>query len=546
MDNREYPDRKEGSKDDYDGHIDPHKLAKLPKHWWEYPALLKLNIGLLSGLLAWVTTGFDGSMLNGLQAVPSWTEYFDNPSGARLGTMANGFAYGNLITIFMSFWLCERFGRRWPLFGSALILIVGTIVQTAAQNFVTFVLSRFIVGMGTGILGVVSLLLLAEVSYPTHRAVITAMTAIFWPVGALIAAAVTYGTFQMQSTWAWRLPSLLQGVLPVVQMVLVYFTPESPRWLVDQNRREEAEEVLVKYHGLGDQNSALVHYELVEISAAIETEKINRSSKWKQWFSSRGNFYRLALLIFLGFARQLQGNALVSYYLVLVLESIGIRGSKETLIINVGLQVWSVVTCAAFAVTVDKLGRRRQLLIAFAIMFFAFLIWTICSAKAAQTNYQNKGLSAAVLLMIFIFQGGSHFFSPAVYTLIMEIPQYSLRSKGSMIFSLAQNLAGIFSGYVNPIAIDAISWRYYIVYVALLAFDFAVVYLYLPETANMTLEEVAGIFDGEDALISWRGVCRANRQERREHASKYVENALKQVTAIHKEDIELVEHVERT
>lgn len=77
--------------------------------------------------------------------------------------------------------------------------------------------------------------------------------------------------------------------------------------------------------------------------------------------------------------------------------------------------------------------------------------------------------------MIFIFQGGSHFFSRVVYTLVMEIPQYSLRSKGPMIFNLAQNMAGIFSGYVSPI-----SWRYYIVYVVLLAFDSAVVYFYLP------------------------------------------------------------------
>jgi hypothetical protein len=104
------------------GRVDVNTLAKLPKHWWQYPELVKLNLGLFSALLAWATTGFDGSMMNGLQAVPSWTTYFDHPAGARLGTMSNGFAYGNLITIFISFWLCERFGRRWPLLGSTILL----------------------------------------------------------------------------------------------------------------------------------------------------------------------------------------------------------------------------------------------------------------------------------------------------------------------------------------------------------------------------------------------------------------------------------------
>ncbi|KAF9888945.1 hypothetical protein FE257_008114 [Aspergillus nanangensis] len=527
------------------GRVDVNVLAKLPKHWWQYPELLKLNLGLFSALLAWATTGFDGSMMNGLQAVPSWTTYFDHPAGARLGTMSNGFAYGNLITIFISFWLCERFGRRWPLLGSTILIIIGTIVQTAAQNFDTFVVARFIVGMGTGILGVVSLLLLAEVSYPTHRAVITAMIAIFWPVGALIAALATYGTFKMSSTWAWRLPSLLQGALPLVQLVLIFFTPESPRWLVDQNRAEEAERILVKYHGLGDPNSLLVQHEMVEISAAIEAEKLNRASRWQQWFSSTGNFYRLCLIIFLGFVRQLQGNALVSYYLVLVLKSIGIESEKQILLINVGLQIWSILTSGLFVSTVEKFGRRLQLLIALGMMFVAFLLWTICSAKAEQSNYENKGLSAAVLLMIFIFQAGSHFFSPAVYTLVMEIPQYSLRSKASMIFSLAQNLAGIFNGYVNPIAMDAIGWRYYITYVVLLAFDFVIVYMYLPETANLSLEEVSGIFDGENALISWKGVRRVSKRQRMDNAARYTKGAFEQV-ATTKKGIELVEHVEHS
>jgi hypothetical protein len=368
------------------------------------------------------------------------------------------------------------------------------------------------------------------------------MISVFWRIKALVAALATYGSFQMQSTWARRLPSLLQAALPIVQVVLVLFTPESPRWLVDKNRRNEAEEILIKYHGLGDPNSALVQYEFVEISASIEREKMNNASKWRFWSSSGGNFYRLALIIFLGFVRQLQGNALVSYYLVLVLKSIGITGSKNSLIINIGLQIWSVITCLAFSVTIDKLGRRLQVLISLGIMFFAFLIWTICSAIAKRDNYENKGLSAAVLLMIFIFQGGSHFFSPTVYTLAMEIPQYSLRSKASMVFFLTQNFATVFSGYVNPIARGKIGWKYYIVYVVLLAFDFCVVYMYLPETGGMSLEEVAGIFDGEDALISWKGVRRISKRERMENASKYMESAFQQATS-QKEGIEH-EHME--
>lgn len=512
-------------------------IPKLNKPWWRYPELLRLNCGLLSALLASAAVGYDSSMLNGLQAVPAWTEYFHHPKGATLGAMSNGITFGILFSLFFTFWLCEHFGRRWPLWGGSGLLIVGTVIQTASQTYSMFVVSRFIAGIGIGIISVVSLLLLAEVTYPSHRAVMTALTAVFWPVGALIAAGVTYGTFRMESTWAWRLPSLIQGVLPFFQIALLFLVPESPRWLVDQGRHEEARQVLVKFHGLGDPSSRLVQTELAEISAAIEIEKMSRTSRWKDWISTQGNIYRLCLILFLGFVRQLQGNALVSYYLTLILQSVGIKSSNSILIVNVCLQIWSTITCTIFATSVEKIGRRRQVLISIVIMLCAFFIWTILSQQAASGNYKNPSLSGGVLAMIFIFQMGSQFFAPAVQTAVMEIPQYSLRSKASTLFNLTQNAAGLFSGFVNPIAMDSIGWRYYIVYVVLLAFDLVVFYFYLPETKQLGLEEVATIFDGENAIISWRGIKKLSQKERMEAAGNYMARSALQKGIVEHEEL---------
>ena len=59
---------------------------------------------------------------------------------------------------------------------------------------------------------------------------------------------MTYGTFRMDSTWAWRLPSLLQGLPSVLQFVLVLFAPESARWLMHKGREDEALNTLAYYH----------------------------------------------------------------------------------------------------------------------------------------------------------------------------------------------------------------------------------------------------------------------------------------------------------
>jgi hypothetical protein len=71
--------------------------------------------------------------------------------------------------------------------------------------------------------------------------------------------------------WSWRIPTLMQGLGPIVLAVGVWFIPQSPRWLVKQGRVEEAQRILAKYHANGDEQDPLVLLELREIGA-IEHE----------------------------------------------------------------------------------------------------------------------------------------------------------------------------------------------------------------------------------------------------------------------------------
>jgi Sugar (and other) transporter len=73
--------------------------------------------------------------------------------------------------------------------------------------------------------------------------------------GYLIAAWITYGTFKIRSSWSWRLPSLLQVTPSLIQLVLSLFAPESPRWLIYNDRTDEAIDMTAKYHADGDRNA---------------------------------------------------------------------------------------------------------------------------------------------------------------------------------------------------------------------------------------------------------------------------------------------------
>lgn len=299
---------------------------------------------------------------------------------------------------------------------------------------------------------------------------------------------------------AWRLPSLLQCSFSVIQAILSLMAPESPRWLIYQGRESEARAIFTKFHGNGDPNSELVKFEMAEITATLEMEKIQRRSRWAEWISTKGNIHRLFLAMYIPAMMQWSGNALISYYLSIILKSINITNSKTQLIINGCLSIWGFLIAVVFASLVDKAGRRRLWLGGMSGMMLSYIIWTICSALNQQTNFEHTGYAAAVIVMIFMYQLFYHVCSPIATTYIMEVVPYSLRSKASMMYQLSGNLAGVYNSFANPVAMKAITWKYYIVWCVVLAIHLSVMFFFFPETKGLGLEEVAVIFDGPDAL----------------------------------------------
>ena len=474
-------------------------LPKREKMWWSYPKLRTLNLLLLCAIVTDITNGYDGSMLNGIQSVPQWQKFFGHPAGSRLGTISNGVRYGQIGALFFCAPIIQRFGRKWPIaFGSS-ILLLGVILQTAAQNYAMFVVGRILIGFGNTIQTTACPILISELAYPSQRAQIVGFMNSTGSLGSLMAAWITYGTAFLAGSWAWRLPSALQALSSLFQLSLCFFVPESPRWLVHNNRREEAFKILAKYHAEGDENSELLKFEMAEIDYALELEWANSTSSWKAWIKTSANRYRLFIIVTVGFIIQWTGNALISYYLHLVLNSIGITNSKTQLIINGCININGVIWGNLFSVLANKIGRRPLFLYGMTGMFCAFLSLTILTGINTGQKFANPGMGHATIAMILLF--GAFYKMPGVivpsYT--AEIAPYDLRAKAFVITGFGDALANLFSGYTNPIALAAIGWKYYIVWCCVLISNFLIIYFFYPETKSLSLEEVAQMFDGSAA-----------------------------------------------
>jgi len=201
-----------------------------------------------------------------------------------------------------------------------------------------------------------------------------------------------------------------------------------------------------------------------------------------------------------GLFSQWSGNSLVSYYISLILDQVGITNQIDQLLINGCLQIWNMIVAGTMAFMVDRFGRRPLFLISTGGMLCSFIAWTICSERRESTD--NAAAGRAVVAMIYLYYTCYNLaWSGLLVGYTVEILPFQIRAKGLAVMFFFVNCALFFNNYVNPIAIKNITWKYYIVYDCWLAIELAVVYFFFIETRYTPLEEIAKYFDGEDAKI---------------------------------------------
>ncbi|KAJ7469437.1 hexose transporter [Mycena latifolia] len=469
------------------------------RKWYNNRRLIILNGWIFLLLITSSTSGYNASMMNGLQFLTQWTDYFHSPTKGKLGLLNAIQNIGALAGYPFAPYMSDGIGRRPTVFFGALIMIIAAGIQTASQSVGMFIGARFLIGFGLTFTANAAPMLVTELSYPKYRASLTSMYNSLWFSGAIIAAWATFGTFKINNTWAWRVPSLLQAIPSVLQVIFVLFAPESPPYLVSKGREAEALKTLAYYHADGNEEDPLVQYELQEIKAAIELDRTAATnSGWKSFLSTPGNRKRVRIIVAIAFFSQWSANGLVSYYLSKVLDTIGFTDPTIQLLINGMLQVWNLAWALVASSMVERFGRRPLFLTSVGLMTVFFTMQTVCTARF-RIN-ENENAAHAVIVFIFLYYAAYDLaFAPLVVTYTLEILPYNIRAKGFNILNFTISLALIFNQYVNPIGLSAIDWKYYIVYCVWLVCEGVFLYLYLIETKNRTLEETAAIFDGTDA-----------------------------------------------
>ncbi|KAF7556904.1 hypothetical protein G7046_g6164 [Stylonectria norvegica] len=478
-----------------DGIPSPINLENVP-HFWKRKNGILLYFLLTSSLLASMALGIDGSMTNGMQVLETWQDRFGHPTGSKLGFFGASNAIGGVIPFIFLGWIGDVLGRRVPTALGSIVIIVGVLVEFFATSLNMYIGGKIVLGIGSSLIQMGAPVLVTELSHPKERVQVTTFYNTSIVLGYVIGAWATYGCYRIPSQWSWRLPTLVQIVPSTYQLCLIFFCPESPRWLIAKGKLQQARDILIKYHGEEDPNSELVEFECAEIQHAI-AEEAEQNMTWKQFFASVPNLKRIALCFATAVFSQSSGNLLVSNYLTQILKDTGVEGQKNITLVNGMVTLWQYIVAIGVTLFVNKFKRRTFFLVGSGGVLVTFIAWTI----AAQ-QYLEKGSVAAgrtVLACIFIFQAFYTFgWTNLVVTYPLEVVTYQMRAKTWAFVLLTIQVASIFGGYVNPIGLENIGWKFYIYYCVWVAFIFLVVYFFFVETQGPTLEELAYLFEGKE------------------------------------------------
>ncbi|KAH8690032.1 putative sugar transporter [Talaromyces proteolyticus] len=471
------------------------------------PTSLLLFLCLLVGFFCQTMNGFDGALFNGLLANTIFLGHFHgSDSGIWAGIVSAMYQIGGVSALPFVGPAIDTWGRRVGMFIGSLFIVLGTIVcglTITNASIGQFMGGRFMLGFGVSIASSAGPIYVVETTHPAYRGIVTGYCNTFWFVGSILSSGAVRGAITLHTNVSWQIPVWLQLVFSGLIICFCFLIPESPRWLYVNGKREKAVETLTKWHGYGNCDSLWVKLQISEYEAHLNMDGSDK--KWwdyRSLFNKRSNFYRLMCNVSFSVFAQWAGNGVLTYYLVPALKGAGFTSDVTQANINLGYSCFQFFWALVGAAFVDKIGRRPLMLSG---MAGCCVVWIAVLAASSQVNKADGGLnhaaSNATLGFIFIFGGVFSFcLTPLQALYPVEVLSYEMRAKGMAFSALAVNAAGLLNQFAWPVSLANIGWKTYIVFIIWDAIQTVIMYFFLPETKNRTLEELDQIFEARNPV----------------------------------------------
>jgi len=435
-----------------------------------YNSAYIIRISFISALGGYLF-GFDFAVISG--ALPFLQQQFGLDAYWE-GFATGSLALGAIIGCIIAGNIADKFGRKKSLLVAAALFFISSLCMAFSANKGIFISSRFLAGIGVGMASMLSPMYIAEIAPAALRGRMVAINQLTIVIGILITNIVNYSLRNIgDDAWRWMfgLGTIPSGLFFIGALTL----PESPRWLVNVARKDEALKILRK---IG--NDIFAETTLSSIQASSKSE-INQgySAVFKKAVLP-------AVLIGIGLAvfQQFCGINVVFNYTPRIFESIGVSQDNQ-LLQTVFIGIVNLIFTILAMLLVDKLGRKPLMLIGAAGLFFLYLI---------VVQMLNAGSTAVSWFLLSAIGVYAMSLAPVTWVLISEIFPNKIRGAATSVAVLSLWAAYFVLVFTFPILFDKLGDKTFYIYSAVCLIGFVFIYFKVKETKGRTLEELEMVF----------------------------------------------------
>ncbi|KAK1512175.1 sugar transporter [Colletotrichum tamarilloi] len=441
--------------------------------------------------------GFDNQAFTSTQAMDAFErqfgEYYDATRQWKIPTyflsLLNslnyiGFAAGLVIGSLTS----ARFGRRTTMIVMSLYaLISATVVVTSTtkeQILVGRILNYVYVGFELAVVPVYQ----SEIVPAPVRGMVVGTYQLSIGLGGLVINSICRGTSSFQDSRAYRIPFGLFYVIPSIVLALIWFIPESPRWLLLRDRVEEAR----KAHHLlreGTMSENDISNEFAKIQQSLLDEP--EQGRTKELFQGV-NRKRTAIAVGMSFFQQATGQAFASQYGAVWVKSLGTLNPFDVTLGSSALTTGLIITCLFLT---DRVGRRKILLVGAAVQTVALYTMAGLGVPRPVPNANKSGMVGMLLLFGAGFGLG---WGPLTYVVVTEVPALRLRDRSQRVSSLVNIFMNFLVNFTLPYLLNApyaaLQSKVGFIFGSIAVCSALFVFFCVPECKGRSLEEIDRMF----------------------------------------------------
>ncbi|XP_031250839.1 probable polyol transporter 4 isoform X2 [Pistacia vera] len=386
-------------------------------------------------------------------------------------------------------------GRKWTIALAAIVFQSGAAIMALAPSFTVLMIGRVLAGVGIGFGVMIAPVYIAEISPSVARGSLTSFPEIFINFGILLGYISNFAFSGLPVHINWRI-MLGAGILPSIFMGCALFViPESPRWLVMQQRVDEARVVLSKTN----ESEREVEERLAEIQEAAgiaNAKNYEGKAVWREMINSTPAVKRM-LITGCGIQcfQQITGIDATVYYSPTIFKNAGIKTDSELLAATVAVGFTKTMFILLAIILIDKVGRKP-------LLYVSTIGMTICLLGLSLTlTFMGNG-QLGIGLAILSVCGNVAFFSigigPICWVLSSEVFPLRLRAQASALGAVGSRVSsGVIAMTFLSVSHAITVGGTFCVFALISALSVAFVYECVPETKWKSLEQIEMLFQNE-------------------------------------------------